>query len=225
MIAGHWEVHINNDLPLVCAADALYLSGTSLPICCGIRINGNNEHSAIRLNPARHINATLSLAGVNDALPLAGDAILLAGADPPLEVIIKINGNDLHSTIHLDPVLRLHDLDGKQNAEGIYQNKIKPTVRPSIHVYQVFNKGELMHDAISKQGDTWSIHMFNHLVQWYGLAESFDDCNDNKDISNGDNNKENSAENTVFNIKEDLLIPDKTSIFSLSTNVINLFQL
>ena len=80
-----------------------------------------------------------------------------------------------------------------------------------------------MHDAIWKQGDTCLSRLFNPLTQWYGLAEFLDGNNDNKDNSDGDKNEDNSVAATVVNINEDLFLTDETSIFSLSTNAINLF--
>ena len=94
---------------------------------------------------------------VNNALPLAGAAasLTLSYTDLPLSGGNQINGNYLHCAISIDPVLKLHDLYGKHNAKGIYNNKIIPPVRSSIHLYQVRKKGGSRHDSIWKQGDTW----------------------------------------------------------------------
>ena len=56
--------------------------------------------------------------------------------------------------------------------------------------------------------------MFNPLTQRYGATESID---------GGNNNKDNSAAATIVNINEDILLPDKTSIFFLSTSAISIF--
>ena len=79
---------------------------------------------------SRHINDALPLAGAADTPPLEGASLPFSGG-----IIInfnnqhiRINGNDLHCAIRYDHVLKLHDLGGKQNSEGIYHNKIKPQV-------------------------------------------------------------------------------------------------
>ena len=105
----------------------------SSSLACGIQINGNNQHCAICLDLESHINNTLPLVGDADDLPLSGATLLLADDDLPLAGGIWINGNNLHCAIHLDPVLKLHDLDGKHNPKGIYHNKVMPPVRSSIH--------------------------------------------------------------------------------------------
>ena len=56
------------------------------------------------------------------------------------------------------------------------------------------------------------------------LAESLDNSDENKDNSGGDKNNYNSAAATMAYINEDILLPDKTSIFSLLTNEINFFR-
>ena len=71
-----------------------------------------------------------------------------------------------------------------------------------------------MHNAISKQGETCSSRMFNPLTQRYGLADF---------LVKGNKNKDNSASETVVNMNEDILLPDKTSIFFLSTSAISIF--
>ena len=78
---------------------------------------------------------------INDAPPLSGADLTLAGG-------IRINGNDIHCAIRLDPVLKLHELDGKHNAKGIYHKKITPPVRSLINFCQVHKKGEPRHNAI-----------------------------------------------------------------------------
>ena len=88
-----------------------------------------------------HINFALPLVDAADALPLADAALPLASAALPLAGVIFINANDIHRAIRFDPVLKIHYIDGKHNAEGIYHNKITPPVRSSIHCYQVRKKG------------------------------------------------------------------------------------
>ena len=149
--ADQWARHINDALSLVVSAP---------PLAGGIWINCNDQHCAIRLDPARRINDTLPLAGAADALPLAGAAL-------PLAVSIRIKGNDLHCAIWLDLVLNLHDLDRKHNAKGIYHNNIMPPAGSSIYCYQVRKKVVPRHDAIRKQGNTWLSHLFNSLTKQY----------------------------------------------------------
>ena len=116
------------------------------------------------------INNYLPLSSSDGALRLAGSAIPLAGSDLPLAGAIQIYGNDQNCAIDLDPLLKLHELDVKHNAEGIYHNKITPPVVSSIYCYLVRKRGELRHYAISKQGDTWLIRLFNPLTQQYEIA-------------------------------------------------------
>ena len=164
MTSDQWSRHIKNNPPLAGATDALTLAGAALPLSGGIQINRNNQNCTIHLDPERHIN---------DALPLSVDAgaLPLAGAVIPLAVSICINGNYQHCAIRLYPVHKLHDLDGKHDAESIYYNKIMPSVASSIHCCQVRNKGELRNDAIWKQGDTWSSLLFNPLTQWWRVPQ------------------------------------------------------
>ena len=75
-------------------------------------------------------------------------------------------------------------------------------------------RGGLRHNAIWKQGDTWSGRLLDILTQWYGLVES---------LHGGNYNKENIAAAIMVNIIEDILLPDKTSIFFLLDDAINLF--
>ena len=42
-------------------------------------------------------------------------------------------------------------------------------------------------------------------------------------LNSGDKNKDKSVAVTMVNINEDIFLPDETSIFSLSTNEINIF--
>ena len=79
-----------------------------------------------------------------------------------------------------------------------------PPVGSSIHFYQVPKKGGTRHDAIMKQGNTWSIVIFNSLMQRYGFAESLDGGKDNMENSDGDENKDNSMAAMVVNINEDI---------------------
>ena len=88
--------------------------------------------------------------------------------------------------------------------QGHLSQKTTPPVGSSIHLYQVHKKWAPRHDSIWNQDNTFSICMFNPLTQWYGLAESLDSSNDNK---------ENSTVATMVNINGDLLLPDKPSIF------------
>ena len=77
------------------------------------------------------------------------------GSALPFTCNIQINGNDIYCAIRYDMVLKLHELDGKHNAEGIYHNKIMPPFGSSIHCYQFRKKGEQRYNAIWNQGDTW----------------------------------------------------------------------
>ena len=214
MTPDQWASHINDALPLAGAADAPPLAGAALPLSVGIQINCNNQHRAIRLDPERYINDALPLAGAIGDLPLTGAGLSLAGASLHLTDSIRINGKDLNCAIRYDLVLNLHDLYGKHNAEGIYHNKIPPPVGSSINCYQVRKKEEPSQDAIQNQGDTWSSRIFNTLTQRYGLAGF---------IGKGNDNRDNIATDTVVNMNEDILLPDKTSTFFLSDSAINLF--
>ena len=75
-------------------------------------------------------------------------------------------------------------------------------------------RGGLRHNAIWKQGDTWSGRLLDILTQWYGLVES---------LHGGNYNKENIVAAMMVSIIEDILLPDKTSIFFLLDDAINLF--
>ena len=77
----------------------------------------------------------------------------------------------------------LHELDGKKIAEGIYHNNIMTPVGSSIHYYQVRKKGETSNNDIRKQNETLLSRLFNTLTQRYGLSESLDGGNDNKEIA------------------------------------------
>ena len=111
---------------------------------------------------------------INNDIPLACAALPLTGG-------IRINCNNLHCDICLDPVLKIHDLDGKHKYEGIYHNKIMPQVVSPINCYQVCKKAGAGHDSIWKQGYTWSSCRFNTLTQRCMLAESLNGGGDNKD--------------------------------------------
>ena len=117
MIADQWARNINN---------VLLLSGSALPLFGGIRINYNNQYRAIHLDLERNINNALPLAGSADVLTLAGSGI-------PLAYIIRISGNTIPCAILINLVLKLHELDGKHNAERIYHKKITPPVRSSMN--------------------------------------------------------------------------------------------
>ena len=56
------------------------------------------------------------------------------------------------------------------------------------------------------------------------LVESIKVGDDNKDNSDSNDNHNNSMAVMVVNNNKDILLPDKTSIFSLLTNAINLFR-
>ena len=216
MTADQWARHINDDISLAGTDDALTISGAAVPLAGGIQINCNNWHHTIHLDPERHINGALPLAGSDDALPLTGAALPLAGSAFLLAGSIWINFNDLHCSILLDPLLKLHDFYGKHNTEGIYHNKITPPVRSSVHCYQVRKTGEPRHDAIRKQGATCSRRLFNPLTQRYGLLESLD---------GGNHNKYNSVATMVVNINEYLLLPDENSLlFSRLMQPISFFK-
>ena len=69
MIANQWTRHINNAISIAVDDDALPLEGTYIP-CAGADIPLAYGIQNIRLDPARHINDAINLAGAD--LTLAG---------------------------------------------------------------------------------------------------------------------------------------------------------
>ena len=85
-----------------------------------------------------------------------------------------------HATLY-DPTLQHVYLDGKVNAEVVYNNFVKGNNASNLHWYQVQKKGDARNYNTVKTGCFWSKRLYNNFYQKIGLEAHFESSDDEID--------------------------------------------